>query len=116
MRHRKKGNKLSRIRDHRKALLSNQVRELLFKEEIVTTLAKAKETARLAERMITLAKDSSLHHRRLVLRVVKDKETVKKLFSVIAPRYQAQNGGYTKIIKLGFRRGDNALMCKVKLV
>ncbi|MCD6575064.1 50S ribosomal protein L17 [Candidatus Aerophobetes bacterium] len=116
MRHRKKGKKLSRNRDQRKALLSTQVKDLLFREEIVTTLPKAKETARLAERMITLAKDSSLHHRRLVLSFVKDKETVKKLFSVIAPRYQSQKGGYTKIIKLGYRRGDSALICKVKLV
>jgi len=116
MRHKNKGKKLSRTTDQRKALLSNQVRDLLFNEEITTTLPKAKETARLAERMITLAKDSSLHHRRLVLRVVKDKETVKKLFSVIAPRYQNQQGGYTKIIRIGYRRGDSALMCKVKLV
>ena len=66
--------------------------------------------------MITLAKDSSLHHRRVVLSFVKDKKTVNKLFSVIAPRYQNQKGGYTKIVKLGYRRGDSALLCKVKLV
>ena len=116
MRHKKKGKKLSRDKDQRRALLSNQVKALLFKEEIITTQAKAKETARLAERMITLAKKNSLHHRRLVLKTVKNKEVVSKLFSVIALRYQNQNGGYTKIIKLGYRRGDNALMCKVKLV
>lgn len=116
MRHRKKGRKLSRPKDQRRALLSNQVRELLFKEETVTTLPKAKETARLAEKMITLAKDSSLHHRRLVVSFIKDKETAGKLFSVIAPRYQNQKGGYTKIVKLGYRRGDSALICKVKLV
>jgi len=116
MRHRKKGKKLSRTRDQRRALLANQVSDLLFKEEIITTQAKAKETARLAERMITLAKKNSLHHRRLILRTIKNKEIVSKLFSVIVPRYQNQKGGYTKIIKLGYRRGDSALMCKVKLV
>ena len=116
MRHRNKNRKLSRTTDQRRALLSNQVKDLLFKEEITTTLPKAKETAKLAERMITLAKNSSVHHRRLVLSVVKDKETVSKLFSIIAPRYQNQKGGYTKVVKLGYRRGDNALLCKVKLV
>lgn len=107
---------MSRTKDQRKALLANQVSSLLFREEITTTLPKAKETVKLAERMITLAKDSSIHHRRLVRRVVKDREVVSKLFSVIAPRYQNQKGGYTKIVKLGYRRGDGALMCKVKLV
>lgn len=116
MRHRKKNRKLSRTRGQRTALLSNQVKALLFNEEMVTTLPKAKETAKLAERMITLAKESSLHHRRLVLGVVKDKQTVTKLFSTIAPRYQSHSGGYTKIVKLGHRRGDNALICKIKLV
>ncbi|MBC7189445.1 50S ribosomal protein L17 [Candidatus Aerophobetes bacterium] len=116
MRHRKKVRKLSRPRDQRRALISNQVRDLLFHEEIVTTLPKAKETARFAERMITLAKDSSLHHRRLALAFIRDKKTVSKLFSVIAPRYQNQKGGYTKIIRLGYRRGDSALLCKIKLV
>lgn len=116
MRHRKKNRKLSRTKDQRKALLSNQVRDLLFNEEITTTLPKAKQTARIAERMISLAKDSSLHHRRLALGFIQDKDTVSKLFSVIAPRYQGQKGGYTRIVKLGYRRGDSALMCKVKLV
>lgn len=116
MRHKKKNRKLSRTKDQRKALLSNQVKNLLFNEEITTTLPKAKETAKAAERMVSLAKDSSLHHRRLVLRFIKNKETASKLFSVIAPRYQNQKGGYTKIIRLGYRRGDGALICKVKLV
>lgn len=115
MRHRKKNRKLSRTKDQRRALLSNLVKELLFREEIVTTLPKAKEAVKLAEKMITLAKDSSLHHRRLVLGFIKDKETLGKLFSVVAPRYQNQRGGYTKVIKLGYRKGDSALICKVKL-
>ena len=89
--------------------------ETTFKEETVTTLPKAKETARLAEKLISLAKDSSVHHRRLAVSFINDKETVSKLFSVIAPRYESQKGGYTKIIKLGYRRGDSALICKVKL-
>jgi len=115
VRHRRKNRKLSRTKDQRRALLSNLVKELLFREEIVTTLPKAKETVKLAERMISLAKDSSLHHRRLVLSFIKDKETLGKLFSVVAPRYQNQKGGYTKVIKLGYRKGDSALICKVKL-
>ncbi|HDN84479.1 50S ribosomal protein L17 [Candidatus Aerophobetes bacterium] len=116
MRHKRKLKKLSRTRDQRRSLLSNQVSNLLFREEITTTLPKAKEMVKLAERMITLAKDPSVHHRRLVRRVVKDRQTVNKLFSVVAPRYQNQKGGYTKIVKIGYRRGDGALICKVKLV
>jgi len=115
VRHRKKNRQLARTKDQRRALLNNRVKELLFREEIVTTLPKAKETVKLAEKMITLAKDSSLHHRRLVLSFIRDKETLGKLFSVVAPRYQNQKGGYTKVIKLGYRRGDSALICKVKL-
>ncbi len=116
MRHKRKINKLSRPRDQRRALLTGQVRDLIAKEEIITTEAKAKETAKLAERVITLAKQDSVHRRRLAFSIVKDKQVVKKLFSAIAPRYENQKGGYTKIIKIGYRRGDNALMCKVKLV
>ncbi len=116
MRHRKKGKKLGRNKDQRKALLSNLTKSLIFYEEIVTTQAKSKEAARFAEKMITLAKDGSLHHRRIVLKFIHDKKVVDKLFSVVAPRYQKQKGGYTQIMKLGYRQGDSALMCKVKLV
>ncbi len=116
MRHRKKGKKLGRSKDQREALLSNLTRSLIFYEEIVTTQAKSKEAARFAEKMITLAKDGSLHHRRIALKFIHDKKVVDKLFSVVAPRYQQQKGGYTQIIKLRYRQGDSALMCKVKLV
>ena len=97
-------------------MLAGQVRDLIFREEIVTTFPKAKETARLAEHLITLAGEPTLHHRRLVSRYIKDRKTVTKLFSVVAPRYERQSGGYTSIVKIGLRRGDSALMCQVRLV
>ncbi len=116
MRHRRKGRKLGREKDHREALLINLTKSLFFYEEITTTEASAREMARWAEKIITLAKVDSVHRRRNASRVVRDKEIVKKLFDVIAPRYENRSGGYTKIIKLKYRQGDNALICKVKLV
>jgi len=116
MRHRKKGRKLGRDKNQRKALLTNLIKSLLFYEEIVTTEAKAKETARWTEKIITLAKVDSVHRRRSVFKVIHDKEVIKKLFDVVAPRYENRPGGYTRIIKIGYRQGDNALTCKVKLV
>jgi large subunit ribosomal protein L17 len=116
MRHRKKGRKLERNKAQRKTLLSNLVKELLFREEIVTTEAKAVETAILAEKMVTLAKENSLHSRRNVGRFIRDKKVIEKLFTVLGPRYQERKGGYTQIIKLRHRQGDNALMCKIRLV
>jgi len=116
MRHRKKRKKLERNEAHRKALLANLVSSLLFYEEIVTTRAKAKEAARFSEKMITRAKENSLHRRRTVLKSIRDKRVIEKLFTVLAPRYRDRNGGYTQVIRLGYRQGDNALMCKVKLV
>lgn len=116
MRHKRKEKKLSRTRDQRRALLSGQVKNLITHGEIVTTESKAKETARLAERMISLAKKDSVHHRRIAFKVIKDRETVNRLFSVVASRYGNKNGGYTRITRLGYRRGDNALMCKVRFV
>ncbi|MCD6472545.1 50S ribosomal protein L17 [Candidatus Aerophobetes bacterium] len=116
MRHKKKGKKLERDKDHRKALLANLVNSLLFHEEITTTKAKAKETVRFTEKIITLAKKNSLHSRRGVLKFLRDKRVVSKLFEVITPRYENRKGGYTQIVKLGYRKGDNALMCKVKLL
>jgi len=116
MRHRRKGRKLGRNKAQRRALLSNLVKELLFKEELITTKAKGAETAILAEKMITLAKENSLHCRRNILRFIRDKKVVEKLFTVVAPRYQERRGGYTQIIKLRHRQGDNALMCKIRLV
>ncbi len=116
MRHRKKGKKLNRDRDHRVMLLRNLAKCLIFHEEIITTQAKASQVARFTERLITLAKRNSLHHRRLVLRFIGDKEITRKLFSTIVPRYQERQGGYTQIIKMGYRQGDNASQCKLKLV
>lgn len=116
MRHRKKGKKLERNKAHRKALLANLVSSLLFYEEIVTTKAKAEEAARFSERIITLARKNSLHHRRLISRFIRNKKVVEKLFTVLAPRYQDRRGGCTQIVKLGHRQGDNALMCKARLV
>ena len=116
MRHRKKGRKLGLDKAHRKSLLNSLIESLIFHEEIVTTQAKAKEAARLAERLITLATNDSVHHRRFALKVIRDRKTASKLFEVIAPRYREHKGGYTQITRLRKREGDNALMCKVKLV
>ncbi len=116
MKHRKKGKKLERDRAHRKSLLNNLIGSLIFYEEVATTQAKAKETARLTEKLITLAKNDSLNHRRRILRDIRDEKIAKKLFEVIAPRYHERKGGYTQVTRLRKRKGDNALICKVKLV
>lgn len=116
MRHKRKQKKLGRDKAHRKALLANLVRSLLFHEEIITTGAKAKEAARFCERVITLAKEDSVHHRRSVLKFIRDKKVIKKLFDIIGPRYRDRKGGCIRVIKLRYRQGDDALMCKVKLV
>ncbi len=116
MKHRKKGKKLGLDKAHRRSLLNNLIGSLIFYEEIVTTHAKGKEAARLAEKLITLAKNDSLHHRRRILRDIRDEKIAKKLFEVIVLRYQERKGGYTRITRLRKREGDNALICKVKLV
>ncbi len=108
--------KLGRPTDHRKMMLRNLVTDLLRDGKINTTLTRAKETRKLAEKMITLAKRGDLHARRQVLSFVTDKEVVKVLFEEIAPKYQERNGGYTKIYKLGPRRGDAAPMALIELV
>ena len=117
MTHRVAGrHKLSRPTDHRLAMLRNQVTDLLRHEKIVTTEAKAREVRGIAERMITWGKQGSLHARREVLRVVSDKETVRKLFDDLGPRFADRAGGYTRIIRLGARRGDAARMAQLELV
>src|SRR5437763_2080348 len=108
MRHQKKRIKLGRTAEHRKALLANQVCSLIEHERIKTTLAKAKAVRPLAERMVTLGKDGSLHARRTALAVLRQKNAVKKLFDNIAPRSTDRHGGYTRIIKLGPRKSDSA--------
>ena len=116
MRHRKSGRKLGRNSTHRKALMRNLVTSLIRYERIVTTEAKAKEMRSLAEKTITLAKRGTLHHRRLALKVMRDKPSLKKLFEVVGPRYADRPGGYTRIYKLGVRHGDNAPQAIIELV
>lgn len=116
MRHRVKGKKLSRDSAQRKALLRNLVTSFLEKERIRTTLAKAKATRPIAEKMITLAKNNSLHSRRLALRFIYKKDVVKKLFDEIGPRFSERPGGYTRIIKIGPRQGDGAEMALLEMV
>ncbi len=116
MRHRVAGRKLGRPTDYRWALYRNQVTALLAHDKIVTTEAKAKEIRKLAEKMITLGKDGSLASRRQALAFVTDKKVVEKLFNEIAPEYEERIGGYTRLVKLGPRRGDNAPMAQIELV
>ncbi|HJN86649.1 MAG: 50S ribosomal protein L17 [Dehalococcoidia bacterium] len=114
--HRVTGRKLSRRRDQRRALLRGLVVELIRHERITTTLAKAKETRVVAEKLITHGKKGTLHHRRLALAQVPNTKVVKKVFDDVAPRYTERAGGYTRIIKLGPRQGDAALMAMIELV
>jgi large subunit ribosomal protein L17 len=116
MRHRKSGRQLSRNSSHRWALMRNLVTALLREEKIRTTDPKAKELRRWADRVITLGKAGSLHARRQVLGIVQDKAVVRKLFDTIAPRFKDRPGGYTRIIKIGWRRGDAAQMSLIELV
>src|SRR5256885_10336528 len=116
MRHRVAGVKLSRTPAHRRALFRNLVTALLEHEIIRTTDAKAKETRRWADRMITLGKQGTLHARRRAASVLRQASVVKKLFDDIAPRYAERNGGYTRVVKLGHRVGDAAHLSVVELV
>src|SRR5262250_1500245 len=116
MRHLKSGRKLSRSSSHRWALMRNLITSLLREEKIRTTDPKAKELRRWADRVITLGKQGSLHARRQALRMVQDKTVVRKLFDTIAPRFKDRPGGYTRIIKIGWRRGDAAPISLIELV
>ncbi len=116
MRHRVAGRKLNRPTDHRLLLLRNQVTQLLKYERIQTTEAKARETRRMAEHVITLGKKGTLSHRRQALAVVLEKAVVRKLFTELGPRYQERPGGYTRIIKVAPRLGDGAHMAILELV
>ncbi len=116
MRHRKAHRKLGRTASHRKALLANLAMALLQHKQIRTTTIKAKEVRREVERLITFAKRGTLADRRQVLRRIHDRHVVKNLFDEIAPTYQDRNGGYTRIIKLGQRRGDGAELAILELV
>ncbi len=116
MRHQKKTIKLGRTAEHRKALLANQVCSLIEHQRIKTTLAKAKAVRPLAERMVTLGKNGSIHARRTALATLRQKRAVKKLFDDIAPRSAERNGGYTRIVKLGQRKSDSASMAFIEWV
>ncbi len=116
MRHRVAGRKLGRTTAHRVALLRNLTTQLFANEKIRTTLAKAKELRPFAERLVTISKRGTLHARRQVMRHIHDQTVVSKLFDTLSARYDQRPGGYTRIIKLGPRRGDNAEMALIELV
>ena len=116
MRHQKKTIKLGRTADHRRALLANQVCSLIEHQRIKTTLAKAKAVRPLAERMVTLGKNGSIHARRTALATLRQKSAVKKLFDDVAPRSAERNGGYTRIVRLGQRKSDSAAMAFIEWV
>ena len=116
MRHRMGGRKLNRTSSHRKAMLSNMTVALLDHEQITTTLPKAKELRRVADKMITLGKRGNLHARRQAFAFLRDDETVTKLFGALAERYKDRHGGYTRVLKKGFRYGDSAPLAVIEFV
>ncbi|WMT85387.1 50S ribosomal protein L17 [Pelagibacterium sp. 26DY04] len=116
MRHGKAGRKLNRTSSHRKAMFKNMSAALIKHEQIVTTLPKAKELRPIVEKLITLGKRGDLHARRQAIAQIGDEAMVKKLFDVLGPRYQDRNGGYTRVLKAGFRHGDNAPVGVIEFV
>ena len=116
MRHRQSNRKLNRTTSHRLAMLRNMTNSLLHHEIIKTTLPKAKELRRVAEPLITLGKSPTLANRRLAFNRTRDRDIVGKIFAELGPRYKTRNGGYLRILKCGFRDGDNAPMALVELV
>ncbi len=116
MRHRKSGRKLNRTASHRKAMFANMAAALINHEQIVTTLPKAKELRPFVEKLVTLAKRGDLHARRIAISRVRDKAMVKKLFETIGPRYEDRHGGYTRVVRAGFRYGDNAPVAVIEFV
>ena len=116
MRHRRSGRKLNRTSSHRRAMLRNMVTAFLDSERIITTVPKAKELRPFAEKMITLGKRESLHARRQALAVIRRKEVVHKLFEELAPRFADRNGGYTRIVRIGTRKGDSAEMAVIEFL
>ena len=116
MRHKKGFNHLGRTAPHRKAMLSNMASSLILHKRIKTTVAKAKALRQYVEPLLTKAKNDNMHSRRVVFSYLQDKETVKELFNEVADKISQRNGGYTRIIKLGNRLGDNAEMCLIELV
>ncbi len=116
MRHASAGRKLNRTAAHRKAMFSNMAASLIEHEQIVTTLQKAKEIRPIMEKLVTLAKRGDLHARRQAISAIRDSQHVAKLFATLAPRYADRHGGYLRIMKAGFRRGDNAALAVIEFV
>ncbi|MCZ2204349.1 50S ribosomal protein L17 [Bartonella sp. A05] len=116
MRHHKSGRKLNRTASHRKAMFANVAASLIEHEQVVTTLPKAKEIRPIVEKLVTLGKRGDLHARRQAIAAIRDVRNVAKLFDTIAPRYASRNGGYLRIMKAGFRTGDNAPMAVIEFV
>ena len=116
MRHRMSGRKLSRTSSHRSAMFANMAVSLLRHEQIMTTLPKAKELRGIAERMITLGKRGGLHARRQAISFLQDEPVVGKVFGPLAERYRQRQGGYTRVLRAGFRHGDNAAMAVIEFV
>jgi large subunit ribosomal protein L17 len=116
MRHGFKGRQLNRTSEHRNAMFANMSASLIKHEQIVTTLPKAKDLRPIVEKLVTLAKNGSLHARRQAIGQVRDQDQVKKLFDVLAARYKDRKGGYLRIMKAGFRYGDNAPVAVIEFV
>ncbi|TYC56323.1 50S ribosomal protein L17 [Rhodobacterales bacterium] len=116
MRHRKSGRKLNRTSSHRKAMFANMAASLIKHEQIVTTLPKAKEMKPIIDKLITLGKRGDLHARRQAISQIRDAAMVAKLFETLGERYKDRNGGYSRVLKAGFRYGDNAPMAVIELV
>ena len=116
MRHGKAGRKLNRTASHRKAMFANMAASLIEHEQIVTTLPKAKEIRPIVEKLVTLGKRGDLHARRQAVAEMRDVAMVKKLFEVLGPRYKDRNGGYTRVLKAGFRYGDSAPVAVIEFV
>jgi large subunit ribosomal protein L17 len=116
MRHGKAGRKLNRTASHRKAMFANMAASLITHEQIVTTLPKAKEIRPIVEKLVTLGKRGDLHARRQAISQIRDVAVVSKLFDAIATRYATRNGGYLRIMKAGFRQGDNAALAVIEFV
>jgi large subunit ribosomal protein L17 len=116
MRHGNRGRRFNRTVAHRKAMFSNLSVALITHEQIVTTLQKAKDLRPVVEKLVTLGKRGDLHARRLAIGQMRDVEAAKKLFEVLGPRYKARNGGYLRIMKAGFRHGDNAALAVIEFV
>jgi large subunit ribosomal protein L17 len=116
MRHGKVYRKLNRTAEHRKAMFANMCAALIKHEQITTTLPKAKELRPVVEKLVTLGKRGGLHARRQAISQIRDVAMVKKLFDVLGPRYKERNGGYTRVLKAGFRYGDNAAVAVIEFV